>query len=343
MILLLAAACGKKADPMLPVHLAPEQVKGFQAVARSGAIVLAWKAPAENTDNSPLIDLAGFKIFREELPVAKACQQCPRNFTEFFDYPYRGSRGKQPEKTWFIYHDRTVTTGNLYTYRIHCYNERETTGPASKLLSLCYDVPPAAPAKLQARRDGRLIVLAWEHPGQLEDGSMDRIEGYNVYRSLQQGQSEQIPLNQELVKEPVLEDIPETYDRTYYYTVRAVRRSRDTLIESLPSEEIAVPYMDITPPGIPQALTAIPQEDGILLKWMPKVEQGFAGFNLYRKAGHEPGFVRLNDRLITQGSWLDRSVQLRARYIYAVTAVDRSAQANESPYSDIVEVLYILK
>jgi len=122
-----------------------------------------------------------------------------------------------------------------------------------------------------------------------------------------------------------------------------VRRVQDTQIESRPSAEVVVRYLDTTAPGTPQALTAIAREEGILLKWMPKTEPGFAGFNLYRKESAGSGFIRLNDRLITQSSWLDRTARARQRYIYAVTALDGSAQANESPYSETVEILYLLK
>jgi len=341
--LLLASACGKKADPLLPVRVAPEQVKRLQAAVRSGAIILAWKAPSKNTDNSPLLDLAGFKIHREELPVAKVCPRCPRNFVEFFDYPYQGARDREPQKDWFVYYDRTVEPGHHYSYVIYAYNQRETRGPASTQLSHVYDVPPAAPQQVRAERDNRLISIVWEATRQLEDGRPGQVAGYNLYRSLTGAEEAQTPLNRELIMGPAAEDIPEAYDRTYYYTVRAVRRVQDTLIESRPSEEVVVRYMDITAPGAPQALTAIAREDGIMLKWMPKAEQDFAGFNLYRKGPSDTGFMRLNNQLITQSSWLDQTVQARKRYAYAVTAVDRSAQANESPYSETVEILYLLK
>jgi len=166
-VLLLAPACGKKADPMLPVRVAPEQVKRLQSAARSGAIILAWKEPSKNTDDSPLLDLAGFKLYREELPLSKVCRQCPRNFIEFFDYPYRGSRGQEPQKDWFTYYDRTVERGHQYTYVIYAYNQREARGPASRQVSLVYDVPPAAPQQARAERDNRLVRIVWEQTSHL--------------------------------------------------------------------------------------------------------------------------------------------------------------------------------
>lgn len=329
---------------MLPLQIAPKPVKGLRAFARPGSVVLLWRAPEKNTDDSPLIDLAGFKIFREEVPFEKVCIKCPKNFRLTFDYDYRGPRGEVPGKDWCIYYDRGITPENLYTYKIHCYNEHEMMGPASPFMEVYYDVPPAAPEKLRAQRKHEIVILEWEPSTKLEDGTaIDVFEGYNIYRAITRDDSERFPLNKQVIKDAVFEDIPEKYDLTYYYTVRAVRKVKDTLIESAPSDKVMVQYMDITPPGVPQAFTAIPIKEGILLKWMPRTEKDFAGFNLYRKEPQDESFTKLNEKLITENSWIDQTVKIRKTYVYGVTSVDRSVAKNESPLSETVEVLYLLK
>lgn len=343
-IFLFFSACGKKADPVLPVQVAPEHVKKLQAVVRPQSIVLLWKAPKKNTDDSPLRDLAGFKILRAEAPFEKACLSCPRDYVEIFDYEYTGARGRAPSQKWWVYYDRAVKFGNIYTYKIHCYNQKDTLGPSSATLNVYCDVPPGPPSGFSAKRIYRTVRLEWEPPTLQADGKpAEDIAGFNVYRAIKAGEYEQFPFNKEIINETVFEDIPQKDDIVYYYTVRALRKVKDTLIESEPSEQIAVPYMDIKPSGIPQALTAIPTDEGILLKWMPKTEKDFAGFNLYRKPLGEDGFVKLNKKLITHNSWLDKDVKFRKKYIYGVTSVDRSVQSNESVMSQTVVIFYILK
>jgi hypothetical protein len=165
--------------------------------------------------------------------------------------------------------------------------------------------------------------------------------GFNIYRSLQKGTYEEFPLNAELLTEPAYQDTPDTYDQTYFYTVRAVRQMYDTAVESAPSEELALLYEDLTPPGAPQGLTAIPDRNGMILKWIAKAEQGVAGFNVYRKDAGGGAFVRLNKELIQDNSWRDTSARVGKRYIYAVTAVDQSLRKNESELSEPVSILHL--
>ena len=343
-VLLLVSSCGKKGDPGLPITVAPQPVKKFQVVARAEAVILLWRAPEQNADDSPLLNLSGFKIFRSEMPIEKACLRCPRDYTMIFDYDYKGPRGQEPEKKLFYYQDTSVKFKNLYTYKIYCYNEKDVLGPPTKPADVFWDAPLVPPAALKAERKNRAVLLSWNPPAALADGSApDAIEGYNVYRATKQSDYAQAPENEEIVKDLFFEDLPENIDATFFYTVRAVRKVHETMIESAPSPEIEVAYMDITPPGVPQGLTAIPEKGGMLLKWIPKTEKDFAGFNVYRKDPSGAGFIKLNERLLQINSWTDSTASIGKRYVYGVTSVDRSAGANESELSEPVEVLYILK
>lgn len=337
-------ACGKKADPGLPVSRAPEAPRRFQAVARAEGIVLLWRAPDSNMDATPLLDLAGFTIERADMPLDQACRTCPRDYRLLHDYPYTGRRGAVPEKQFFTYQDSAIVFKRLYTYRVRCYNERDQSGQPTKPLDVAWDVPPQPPADLRCERSGRLLRLFWSAPAALADGSpCADLAGYTVYRTTNKGVYEEAPLTEEPVADTAFEDVPQELNTTYFYTVRAVRRVADTLIESLPSSEIEVAYLDLQPPGVPEGLTAVPTAGGVLLKWIPKAEKDFAGVNVYRSTRRDGGFVKLNTQPITEPSWTDTTAQPNTRYIYAVTAVDRSPQANESPMSEPVEVMNRVK
>jgi fibronectin type 3 domain-containing protein len=337
-------ACGKKSDPFVLQAIAPKSVKDFQALSRPEGTILFWRPPRENIDKTPLYDLAGFKIFREEILFEKSCPTCPKNFYLLHDYAYSGIRGKVPVKEFFVYYDRSLTFKNVYTYKIHCYNEHGNLSPASSFVTIDWDTPPAPPRALQHIQGQRAVELLWSGPDTLEDGTpMDEFTGFNMYRTVEKGIYDIKPINSEPIMENTFLDTSVGYDNTYYYTVRTLLKVGASLIESYPSEEITVAYLDTTPPGIPQGLTAIAVPDGVLLKWIPKTEKDFAGFHLYRKEPDQQQFVRINDKLITGASWVDRTTKMNNVYIYGITGIDNSLKKNESSLSETVKILYILR
>jgi len=338
----LFSACGKKSNPIGPPALGPEAVKNLRAVARSGGITLLWKAPAKNTDETPLLDLESFKIYREEVRFEDRCQKCPKNFRLLFEYAYKGPRGKVPERELLYYTDRSVQPGHVYSYKINCLNERDMLGASSDTVTVYWDVPPSPPEAVTVERNGRYVVLEWNSPATLEDGGpFSESKSFDIYRSTQQGVFEEPPLNSEPLAETTFEDKPDTYDQTYFYTVRAVRKVYDTFIESAPSAEVSLLYADITPPGAPQGLTAIPAKAGVILKWIAKSEPGVAGYYVYRKDPAGKEFVRISRELIQENSWIDRTARIGQRYTYAVKTVDQSLRKNESAFSQPVTVLHL--
>ena len=342
MMVLIASACGKKADPGLPMPIVPEAPSRFQAFARSEGIFILWRAPDKNVNDTPLLDLAGFKIQRASEPIEKFCPKCPKNVSQLADIVYKGDRGKAPGKQPYYYQDTALEFDTVYFYQMHAYNEREKAGKSTKPLLVYWDRPPATPAGLKVDRQNKLLQLSWQPVAALEDGRpLEGFAGYNIYRTEQQGIYEEAPVNKEPVEEPVFEDAPEKIDATYFYAIRAARMVKETMVESGLSSDLQVAYMDITPPGAPKGLTAIPRQNGVELKWIGAFQKDVAGYNIYRRdAG---GFVRLNGQLVTDNSWLDASAKAGGSYVYCVTSVDASAKANESSMSEPASVTFKLQ
>lgn len=335
--LIALCACGRKGDPRLAVQVLPEAPRRLQAVARPEAIILFWQAPRKNTDDSELLDLGGFSVFREALPAEDFCRGCPRGYRKVFDLTYRGPQGRPPGSERFFYFDRDPEPGHVYVYTVRSRSAAGRLGSAAGPVEIAMDVPPPAPGTVRVERSGWVLRLFWEVPAGAD------VTGFSVYRSEAPGDEERFPLTREPVAGPPFEDVPEKIDRTYYYRVRSVRSGDGTILESAASPVVRVDYGDTTPPGVPQMLTAIATPAGVLLKWMPKTEKDFAGFRIYRRESGGKDFVLLNKDLFTGNSWVDTSARLRRRYTYAVTAVDASARANESPHCEPVDIYYILR
>ena len=342
LFLISSSACGKKSDPGLPMPIVPDAPSRFQAVARSEGIFILWRAPEKNVNETELLDLAGFRIQRASEPIEKFCPKCPKNIIQLADIVYKGDRGKAPGKQQYHYLDTALDLDTVYFYQMMAYNEREHNGKATKPLIMYWGRPPAVPTGLKVERQNKLLLLSWQPVAALEDGSpLVGFGGYNIYRTTQQGVYEEGPINKEPVQEAVFEDVPDKIDATYFYTVRAARMVKETLVESGPSNELQVAYRDITPPGAPQGLVAIPRQDGVLLKWIGMFQKDIAGYNIYRR--EVGGFVRLNARPVTDNSWVDTSAKPGNAYVYAVTSVDTSARANESSMSEQATVTFKLQ
>ena len=339
-----AVSCGVKDGPYLPKQRLSNPAKNFRVFVRSKGVLLRWNAPHENTDGSPLLSLGGFRVFRADTAFKKICFSCPRDFSQIFDYNYMGSKNKAPEAIKFFYLDTALEFKNLYTYKLQTYNENNDAGQSTGAVDVYWDAPPLKPDKVISEKSGRLITVSWDAPLTNEDGTpAEEIYGYNLYRSEKKGEEPSVPLNNKVFKKTVAEDIPPKFDKVYYYSVRAVRKVKNSMVESASSSEVAVSYMDTSPPGIPTGLAAIPVEEGVLLKWVPKAEKDFSGFNIYRKTGKEKDFVKINTGLVKTVSWVDADVKVKYRYVYAVTSVDSSAAANESDFSEPVKVYYMYK
>ncbi len=340
----LLAACGKKGDPFLPLQPAPEKVRQLRAVARPETVVLVWKAPRKNTNDTDLLDLAGFRIFREAVPFGKECRTCPHNFTAIEEIAYSGPRNKVPGRELMPFFDRAVEPETIYTYRVQAYNAQGVTGPYSNTVSVYFDLPFRPPSNVRVQRTDMSLILIWEPPRQLADKTpAEPPAGYTVYRSTAPGATGQLPINREPVTSARYEDLPPELDVTYYYTVRALRTVGGSYIESDPSQEVRYAFADETPAPVPAMLTAVPMPDGVLLKWAPPFERDWAGFYIYRRAPDEQEFVRLNETPVSETSWTDTTARQGSGYVYAVTSVDTSARANESDLSQPAEVMYILE
>ncbi len=140
-----------------------------------------------------------------------------------------------------------------------------------------------------------------------------------------------------------------TEDRTagqglrYRYTAARVREAdlegHRVTLRSHSSAPVFVSVRDIFPPQPPSGLASVPGAPGaraaeISLSWEPSPEPDLLGYNVYRTAAGAgppppPGaWVRLNREPLAAPAFRDEHVTAGTRYLYRVTAVDRSG--NES-------------
>ena len=332
-------ACGKKGDPSPPTTLAPAKIKDLTARPQGRAITLSWSIPKKNTDGSQLLDLQGFKILRSEIDFEEGCAECPKRFSILYDIDYKTYMMNNPQATTIEYSDRTLQVKNIYTYRVISYNSDHQLSPKSNAQEIFWDVSTLPPRNFKAELKDKAVVLTWEEPLALEDGTpLKGLVGYNLYRR-SSGEIYSInPINDEPITTLACRDKGIEMNKDYSYTLRAIRKVDEALIESEGCKEVTITTTDLTPPDAPTGLIAISIKTGIMLKWDENRESDLKGYHLYRKAKGEVDFKRFNTTPLLRASYLDRLVENKKSYTYAVTAIDDATQTNESKLSKEVTI-----
>ncbi|HUL38648.1 MAG TPA: hypothetical protein VLW47_13275, partial [Thermodesulfobacteriota bacterium] len=200
-------------------------------------------------------------------------------------------------------------------------------------VTVYWDYPPQAPRMVKGEGGDKRVDLSWE--------PVEGAAGYNVYRRLENEEFPTRPLNRELLTAAQNSDLTVENEKTYVYSVRAVRKVAKTYVEGKGSLGNPVTPTDLIPPAAPVGLVAISLKDGIELNWRRNREPDLLGYYVYRRKPGEKEFKRLNESPLVKETYLDTGVVLKEEYEYVVTAVDNSIRRNESPQSEEVRVKYI--
>jgi predicted small lipoprotein YifL len=59
-------SCGIKTPPLPPEEFAPEKITDLQVFTKDKEVILKWLIPAKRVDDTKLLDLAGFEVYRKE-------------------------------------------------------------------------------------------------------------------------------------------------------------------------------------------------------------------------------------------------------------------------------------
>jgi hypothetical protein len=331
-ILMLMGGCGVKAPPVPRDSIVPKRIVDLEAIPREDRLLLTWTVPKEKTDKKALTDLDKFQILRSEgVLIADQCRGCSEIGKVVHEMRIDPESGMGGKKVSIFFEDQEPR--KVYVYQIVSVNRRGYPGAPSNPATVYWDYSPSIPSRVEAGQGDKKVDLSWE--------PVLGATGYNVYR---RGEGEVFPLKP-LNRTPWAltnyTDLNVENEKSYVYSIRAVRRVVKTDIEGKGSLEISVTPTDLIAPGAPVELVAVPLKEGIELNWRRNREPDLLGYHVYRKRVGEEKFKRQNETPLTQETYLDKEVELNQEYDYAVTAVDRSARKNESSFSEEIRVKYL--
>jgi hypothetical protein len=342
---LAIGGCGKVGPIVAPERRLPLPPEGMRAVVAERAIVVSWSNPRARADGTRLRDLAVVRLFRRE----EAADAAPKpamlsgnrvvGYEEIARIPLDVAppAGVQVQGgTVSVTDSAALSFGRRYVYVTTAEDGIGRSSPPSQRLVVTLLAGPAAPSGLDAQAGDKEVRLKWEAPGSFLDGAPATGElRYVVLRAA--GEGALAPLTPEPIAGTTFTDKGLENDTAYRYAVQAVRVDQAGTTRGAASAAVAATPVDTTPPSAPTRLIGIPAEGGVRLAWNASPEEDVALYAVYRAEG-AGALLRIATTQRITTVYADRDVQAGRTYRYAVTALDRARQANESARSNEVSV-----
>ncbi len=238
-----------------------------------------------------------------------------------------------------IYIDTDVDKGREYHYRIVFLDVRgREIDRYESGVRIDNPEKPEAPGSLSARAGDKRVLLEWDYPS-FSGNKDDTTVGFHIYRKDGAAEYRRLTPAPALRTEEGLRyvDLDVAEGASYTYAVEAV-----DIIGTASSRVFSrtVTLRDERPPLLPEGLTAVDTEEGVLLVWRMSPELDAAYYNVYRGKSlkEDEEFVRINGEPVQADKprYTDAGIDRGDLYLYRVSAVDRNG--NESPMSAAVSI-----
>ena len=337
--------CGKKGPIVEPERRLPVAPIDMRASVEERVIVVSWGNPHVRADGTRLRDLALVRLFRREEAPGVAPKPAMLSGDRVVGYdeiarialdsaPPAGARIEGGRVS--VTDDKGLSFGHRYVYVTTAEDATGRSSPPSQRLTVTLLAGPDAPAGLAAQTGDKEIRLTWDPPGSFLDGNPVTGElRYVVLRGA--GDAPLAPVTPAPIASPTFTDRGLENETAYRYAVQALRVDPAGTSRGPVSAPVAVTPVDTTPPSPPPQLIAIPAAGSVRLAWNPSPEEDVALYAVYRAEGNT-AFIRVGTAQVSSTTYTDRDVQPGRTYRYAVTALDRARQANESARSNTVTV-----
>lgn len=346
--LLLTAGCAKIADPLPPLVRIPKPAADLAAFQSADAIVLTFSRPAVNMDGSPATTLENIQILRLEEDSSGGDSRRPLAEKLFHEQAEMILAIEKTDFPDYLKNDTFTVRDTLkksgvsgsypaaLRYAVLFVNNKGQAAGLSNRVHIAPVSLPSCPSALAAEVTESSIQLRWEAPTENTDGTKPaRIAGYNIYKSTEEGEMPEGPVNSKPVQGLEYADRNFRFDRTYYYTISTVGSLKNPYAESLRSKNYPVVARDIFPPDPPDNFYAALQGSNVFLLWAPSPSGDIAGYRLFRRDKETEIRQLLQRELLSALSFRDADVQPGKSYEYTIQAVDKHGNESEILQTEI--------
>ena len=338
------AGCGKKGPPVAPELRLPLAATALRAMIDEDTIVLSWTNPQARGDGSSLRDLTAVRLYRREDDEGAPLKPAMLSSGRVVGYDEIAAIRLDAPAPAVVKNDvvqwvdrRGLAAGRRYVYVVTATDSLGRTGAPSERLAVPFLSAPRPPGTVRVSPGDRQVMLSWDTPTALADGSP--VAGQLVYVVLRGAGSDGplSPVTPTGLSGTSYTDTGLDNDGEYRYAVRAVRVDPRVVAVGAPSKPVTAMPVDTTPPRPPTDLIVVPAPGAARLAWRASPEEDVALYAVYRATG-TGGFTRIGTALAGTTTFIDRDVRPGVTYRYAVTALDRARKPNESGRSAEVAV-----
>jgi hypothetical protein len=284
--LVLAAACGKKGDPMPPPRKVAQPVADLAVRQRGDRLRFDFTHPKATVAGLPIEGIDAVTLFELERPApaeGQPLQVAPQELAGA--RPVLEVAGAALGEA--IVGDRVrlevalpdplpePATARAYAVRTRVVGG-EVSAP-SNVAALVPRRPPGAPETLEVRPLADGVELRWS-------AVAEATAGYAVLRRAPERADWGAPLALVEPGATAYVDRGARYGERYVYSVVALA-AREPAIESAPRAEREVDYQDRFAPAPPAGLRAVALPGEVRLVWEASPEPDLAGYRLERAAG----------------------------------------------------------
>ena len=369
----LAAACGKKGDPLPPIRLLPAATTDLAAAVRGEEILLELPYPTTTAAGTPLPGVSEVAVWQLVWRAPESAEPALPTADErrFAVAAEPAAILTGPDVGAAVRGDRLVVRlprppapegeggRPIITVAVKTQGPGGEESAFSNRVDLPWTEPPPPPTGLELEAVARGVRVRWEHgspagpDGPEDDAAADEAEaeaedeaeagaaagdgsglaGFAVYRRLATERAYGDPLRLVPASRRVFLDESAIFGQRYVYAVTALARRRPR-VESALGEEVEIAYRDRFAPGPPTGVVALAEPGRVRLVWEASPAPDLAGYRVYRRGPEAQEFVPLGEDLVTATERVDATVVSGASYSYRVTALD--ALGNESEPSATV-------
>ncbi|MEM1176973.1 MAG: fibronectin type III domain-containing protein [Acidobacteriota bacterium] len=331
-VMVLAAACGKKGDPLPPLRTVPLVTKDLEVRQQGSAMLFELTYPATTSAGLILGGIDSLELYRitkpmvgDDPPTAQAAE------FEADSEVVRSLRGTELE---------SAIVGNRIQFRLSMETPDEEPPEASifavrtikglessdfsNRATLVPGPPPEPPTNLELIARPRGVEIRWES---------GEAEAFDVFRRLATERGYGPPLMEVPGDKRRIADLRAKYGERYIYSVRAITGD-DPRVESDLASEAEIDYQDTFAPRLPKNVVALPEQGAIRLRWEPSPDADTVGYFIHRRDVGRVNFVRLNDQPLPSTEYLDRGLASGLEFAYRIQAVD--GEGNTSDLSPAV-------
>ncbi len=320
LIIFVFTACAVKRFPKVPFLSRIPKVKQLNYEIKKANLAISWKrVKKENKINS-------YNLYQ-----AKAPEGIKYNFKsdKNYDLIKKINVAELPQDIDIVTLKISKLKNNYkYCYAIRVENKKGKEGGFSNKVCVDWLILNDIISNVKVHPDDKSLKITWK----INKYKNISYIGINIYQKLK---NEIINIASEVTGNSYTIDNLEN-KKVYEFYIAPVYTYYKTKIEGKYLYIAGVPE-DLTPPELPEFITGVYTNNGIMIKWTRSISKDILGYDIERKAEGENKFVRLNKNIIKDEKFFDSNVKKGKVYYYRIRCIDKNF--NVSKFSKPIKVI----